>query len=176
MTQPMAVEHPDHGGRLKKTEEMPALSANKVSLTVFHLFPNLPTELRLNIWKAACFPHTNNQHRLHYIDLASFGGDLRSWIGLPTEAPMQMKAIHPNFPISHNGQRVVGRPNRSTYMWDAALWKACQEPRGVISSHFRLKLWRSTQNSDLNPLELDECLGKACQPYLRNRPLKTTRN
>ncbi|EWG54739.1 hypothetical protein FVEG_12869 [Fusarium verticillioides 7600] len=160
MTQPMVFKHPDHGGGLKQIEEMPALSANEVSLAVFHLFQNLPTELRLKIWKAACFPHTSSQQGLHYIDLASIGDDLRSWIG-----PMEMKALHPDFPTSRNGQRVVGRANRSAHMWDAGLWKACQESREVISSHFRLKLWCNTQNSGLEPLESDECLGKACQPY-----------
>ncbi|KAF5581151.1 tetracycline resistance [Fusarium pseudocircinatum] len=139
--------------------------ANGISLMVFHLFPNLPTELRLKIWKSACFPYATNQRGIHYIDLASIGDDLRSWIGLPTKAPMEMKALHHDFSTSHSGQRVVGRANRSAYMWDAGLWKACKESREIISTPFQLKLWRSTQNSDLEPLELDECLSKACQPY-----------
>ncbi|KAF5626894.1 uncharacterized protein FTJAE_9400 [Fusarium tjaetaba] len=165
MTQPMVVEHPDHGGGLKQTEKMPALSANEVSLVVFHLFPNLPTELRLKIWKAACFPYAKNQRGLHYIDLASIGDDLRSWIGLPTKAPMEMKALHPDFPTSNSGQQVVGRANRSTYMWDAGLWKACKESREVISTHFQMNIWRGTQGKDIDALKVDECLSKACQPY-----------
>ncbi|PNP58426.1 hypothetical protein FNYG_15089 [Fusarium nygamai] len=165
MTQPMVVEDPDHAVGLKQTEEMPALPASEIPATAFHRFPNFPAELRLKIWKAACFPYAADQRGLHYIDLENLGGDETSGDAMTDIKSMEMKALHPDFQTSLHEQRVVRRPNRSVYMWDAGLWKACRESRKVISTHFQLKLCRSTQNNDLDPLKLDECLSKACRPY-----------
>ncbi|KAI1013650.1 hypothetical protein LB503_010685 [Fusarium chuoi] len=165
MTQPMVVEDPDHGVGLKQTKEMPTLSAEEIRPTTFHSFPNLATELRLKIWKAACFPYAATKRGLHYINLEPIGGNEISGELITEMAAMEMKALHPNFQTSSNLQGVVGRANRSAYMWDAGLWKACRESREVISRHFKLNIWGDIQEKDLDLLDLDECLSKACQLY-----------
>ncbi|KAF5576916.1 hypothetical protein FPANT_10697 [Fusarium pseudoanthophilum] len=165
-TLPMVGEDPGHAVGLIQTEEMPALPSNDIPPVDFQRFPDLPAELRLKIWKAACFPYAPNQRGLHYIDLETVEKGL---INGALMGSMEMNALHPDFPTSHNGQLAVGRANKSAYMWDAGLWKACRESREVVSAHFQLKLWR---NSDFDPIELDECLSKACQPYLSKRYLE----
>ncbi|KAF5989766.1 hypothetical protein FBULB1_611 [Fusarium bulbicola] len=167
MPQPTVVKDPDDVAGPKQTEDMPALCAKEMCPTAFHLFPNLAPELRLKIWKAACFPYAANHRGLHYIDLKNvdeISGD--AVIGMNS---MEMKALHPDFQTSANEQQVVGCANRSAYMWDGGLWKACRESREVISTHFRLKVWRRTQENEIDPLELDEGLIQACQPYLYGR-------
>ncbi|KAF4944808.1 hypothetical protein FGADI_12403 [Fusarium gaditjirri] len=158
MTQPIVVKDPDHGVGLKKMEEMLP--------TTFHRFPNLPTELRLNIWKAACFPCTANQRGLHYIDLRTLAERLIAGVVIFNRDSMEMRALHPDFQTSPKDQQVVGRANRSAYMWDAGLWKACRESREIISMHFQLNIWRGTQGKGIDPLELDQGLSKACRQHL----------
>ncbi|CZR45663.1 uncharacterized protein FPRO_15161 [Fusarium proliferatum ET1] len=165
MTQPMVVEDPDHGVGLKQMKEMPTLSAEEIPPTTFHSFPNLATELRLKIWKAACFPYAATKRGLHYINLESIGGNEISGELITQMTAMEMKALHPDFQTSSNLQGVVGRANRSAYMWDAGLWKACRESREFISRHFKLNIWGYIQEKDLDLLDLDECLSKACQLY-----------
>ncbi|KAF5552087.1 hypothetical protein FPHYL_9034 [Fusarium phyllophilum] len=169
MMQPMAVEDPDHGVGLKQTEKMPALSANEMSPMTFHRFRNLPTEVRLMVWKAACFPYAADQRGLHYIDLETVEKNLIDGVLIIDIGSMEMKALHPDFQTSPNEQRVVGCAKRSAYMWDAGLWKACRESRDVIFMHFQLNIWRGPQGKDIDPLELDECLSKACRPYFEDR-------
>ncbi|KAG5782449.1 hypothetical protein H9Q73_003883 [Fusarium xylarioides] len=166
MAQPMVIGDPDRVVGLKQTEEMPALAAKEMSSVAFHRFPNLPAELRLKVWKAACFPCTANHRGIHYIDLATIGDGSLSKFQIRDNVPMEMRALHPDCQTSPNAQGPVGRANRSAYMWDAGLWRACKESREVISMHFQLRIWRRTQDKQIDPLELDEGLSRACQPYL----------
>ncbi|KAF5556629.1 tetracycline resistance [Fusarium mexicanum] len=95
MPQPTVVKDPHNGAGPKQTEDMPALFAKEMRPTAFHLFPNLAPELRLKIWKAACFPYAANHRGLHYINLKhvdEISGDAA--IGMNS---MEMKALHPDF-------------------------------------------------------------------------------
>ncbi|RKL33129.1 hypothetical protein BFJ72_g10145 [Fusarium proliferatum] len=119
MTQPMVVEDPDHGVGLKQTKEMPTLSAEEIPLTTFHSFPNLATELRLKIWKAACFPYAATKRGLHYINLESIWGNEISGELITEMAAMEMKALHSDFQTSSNLQGVPG--NRLLHSFNLVL-------------------------------------------------------
>ncbi|KAH7147907.1 hypothetical protein DER46DRAFT_515492 [Fusarium sp. MPI-SDFR-AT-0072] len=111
-----------------------------MSSPAFHPFPNLPPELRLQIWKSACFPFTANEPGLHYADLANLPDkNLREAEDLYW-SPIGMIALLPDFQTSPKPLESVRRPNRSVYMWDAGLWKACRESRGVIAAHCHLHI------------------------------------
>ncbi|KAF5610647.1 uncharacterized protein FSUBG_2908 [Fusarium subglutinans] len=175
MPQPTVVKDPDDGAGPKQTEDMPALCAKEMCPTAFHLFPNLAPELRLKIWKAACFPYAANHRGLHYIDLKNID-EISGDAVVVSMTSMEVEALHPHFQTSANEQQVVGCANRSAYMWDGGLWKACRESREVISTHFRLEIWRGTQEKYIDPLKLDEGLNQACQPYPSERDLHAELN
>ncbi|KAG7406677.1 hypothetical protein Forpe1208_v013815 [Fusarium oxysporum f. sp. rapae] len=136
----MVVEDPDHGDRRKQTEDTLALSSNEMSSPTFHPFPNLPPELRLQIWKSACFPFTANESGLHYADLANLPDKNLHEAEDLYWSPIEMIALLPDFQTSPKPLESVGRPNGSVYMWDAGLWKACRESRGVIAAHCHLHI------------------------------------
>jgi hypothetical protein len=147
MAQPTMVEDPNPGDARKQKEDTPTLSASEMSSLSFHPFPKLPPELRLKIWKSACFPFTPSEHGLHYVDLVSLTDN-----ELPEDervygTPMEVIALLPDLQTSPKPQEFVGRANRSAYMWDAGLWNACRESRGVIAAHFRLHISRRQKPS-----------------------------
>jgi len=81
----------------------------------FHKFPQLPTELRLQIWETACSQVITTYYYcgLQYVDIYH-----RQAI-VPTQGSLQKK-------------------NRSAYMLDSRLWKACKESKEVIAKHTEL--------------------------------------
>ncbi|RFN47279.1 tetracycline resistance protein [Fusarium flagelliforme] len=79
---------------------------------IFHPFPRLPTELRLQIWEAVCVESTPTSRGLQYIDVRN------GWAK----------------PIPHT-------ENRSAYLIDGGLWKACRESRKVISRRSQFSDW-----------------------------------
>ncbi|KAI7763717.1 hypothetical protein LZL87_011574 [Fusarium oxysporum] len=121
----MVVEDPDHGDRRKQTEDTLAPSSNEISSPAFQPFPNLPPELRLQIWKSACFPFTANEPGLHYADLANLPDKNLHEAEDLYWSPIEMITLLPDFQTSPKPLESVGRPNRSVYMWDAGLWKLC---------------------------------------------------
>ncbi|RSM20146.1 hypothetical protein CDV31_000941 [Fusarium ambrosium] len=99
--------------------------------STFHLFPMLPTELRLDIWELAIRP-TNEKHGLHYFTIVEQEEDAQE--GLQLQHPYsawrpQYKAIVPT------------NNNKSVYLWDAGLWMACVKSRDVMMKHFKMHQW-----------------------------------
>lgn len=94
--------------------------------SVFHPFPRLPTELRLEIWQYACLPSQKKRPGLHYFNLdhdnkfVSFG-----WHQI-TSSELQGPA---------------SQARRSAYLWHGGLWTACKESRAVVMKHSQLKEW-----------------------------------
>ncbi|KAJ4007462.1 hypothetical protein NW752_007555 [Fusarium irregulare] len=101
---------------------MAALDANppsdrtEMSLSVFHPFTRLPTEMRWKVWKAACLESTRTSHGLQYIDV-KYG-----WAK----------------PIPYN-------QNRSAYLFGHGLWKACRESRQVLCQQWEFYGWLEIQ-------------------------------
>jgi len=90
----------------------------------FHKSSHLATELRLQIWEAACchIVTTDTYSGLQYIGVRVHGGETQaysSWSQPP-------------------GQSNNGRKNRSAYLYDSGLWKACKESKQIIAKHTAL--------------------------------------
>ena len=78
----------------------------------FHKFPELPTEIRLQIWETACSQVVTDYY---YRGLQSVDIYCRQAI-VPTQISLETK-------------------NRSAYMLDSGLWKACKESKEVVAKH-----------------------------------------
>ncbi|KAI7763759.1 hypothetical protein LZL87_011616 [Fusarium oxysporum] len=100
-----------------------------MSSPTFYPLPRLPTEIQLQIWKAACIVsaipgyESYEQTGLHYVnvDTVKTGGRDR----------LTLRALDNN--QGPNGDEEVPNNNRSAYMWDGGLWGACKLSREVIT-------------------------------------------
>ena len=89
--------------------------------SAFHDFPQLPTELRLQIWEAACC-HVLTTHTysgVRYIEVRK-GHAVVLTSGCWSQTPGQSNSV---------------RRNRSAYLSDSGLWKACKKPKEIIAKH-----------------------------------------
>ncbi|KAF5684593.1 hypothetical protein FCIRC_3937 [Fusarium circinatum] len=103
-----------------------------MSRGTFHPFPNLPVEIRLQIWEDACFDWGCGRFGLHYIQL----NESRQLAPLNCE------------------WQTTGARNRSSYLWHAGLWTACKESRDIVGKH-----WSSQGWSDFQKNTKDKSLG-----------------
>ncbi|RGP71622.1 hypothetical protein FLONG3_7057 [Fusarium longipes] len=85
----------------------------------FHQFPRLPAELRLQIWETACSTYGTSYPNLQYVNIQD--GEVSS------------------IPWSK------GKGNKSAYLIDGGLWRACKEPRQVIARHSHFDYWLRIQ-------------------------------
>ncbi|KAK2123984.1 hypothetical protein NOF04DRAFT_1349492 [Fusarium oxysporum II5] len=86
----------------------------------FHLFSQLPCELRLQIWESAIRKWTT-----YFYDSSTW-----NWVGLGAANPK------PEAQEKHTyGKNYWNKPhptNRSVFLWHAGLWMACKESREVM--------------------------------------------
>ncbi|KAI8712662.1 2EXR domain-containing protein [Fusarium sp. LHS14.1] len=94
--------------------------------SVFHPFPRLPTELRLQIWENACLPSQDQRRGLHYFNL---------------DHDKKLVSLGWNHGNSPELQGPAGQAKRSAYLWHGGLWTACKESRGVVMKPCQLKEW-----------------------------------
>ncbi|RGP69255.1 hypothetical protein FLONG3_7891 [Fusarium longipes] len=133
----------------------------------FHCFPKLPPELRIKIWKAACFHRTDKDHGIHYVsvdtvvesgedeDIVLFDDNLQ---GFDDEFYMEhdqngyitLRALSRT-----NGQNQDNHPKQSAYLWDAGLWSACKESRNAIIKHMDLDGWLKLRDESQQDLDED---------------------
>ncbi|KAJ4013334.1 hypothetical protein NW752_007631 [Fusarium irregulare] len=102
--------------------------------TAFHRFDQLPAELRLQIWEAACQPLPTRSNRgIHYV--AAKGGLIvakpHNWSQPPS----------------------TGEASRSAFLIDGGLWRACKESREAIAKHTRFHDWVHKQSIAINALD-----------------------
>ncbi|EWG55317.1 hypothetical protein FVEG_17503 [Fusarium verticillioides 7600] len=95
-----------------------------MSRSTFHQFPNLPVEIRLQIWEDACFDWGSGRFGLHYIRL---------------NENRQLAPLNCNW-------ETTGR-NRSAYLWHAGLWTACKESRDIVAKHWSDQGWPDIQQN-----------------------------
>lgn len=109
----------------------------------FHKFPQLPTELRFQIWEAACchVVTTDTYSGLQYIDVQ----DYHAVVLTPSSWSQSLGGLS------------GGRNNRSAYLYDSGLWNACKESKEITAKHtafckcFKIqergvnKLWKGKQ-------------------------------
>ncbi|PCD25140.1 hypothetical protein AU210_014249 [Fusarium oxysporum f. sp. radicis-cucumerinum] len=96
-----------------------------MSRATFHPFPNLPVEIRLQIWEDACFDWSCGRSGLHYIKL---------------DENRQLAPLNCEW-------QTTGPRNRSAYLWHAGLWTACKESRDIAAKHWSNQGWPDFQEN-----------------------------
>ncbi|KAF5592348.1 hypothetical protein FPCIR_5669 [Fusarium pseudocircinatum] len=96
-----------------------------MSRSTFHQFPNLPVEIRLQIWEDACFDWASDRYGLHYIKL---------------NENRQLAPLDCEWQTTCPG-------NRSAYLWHAGLWTACKESRDIAAKHWINQGWPDIQHN-----------------------------
>ncbi|KAG5748176.1 hypothetical protein H9Q70_009165 [Fusarium xylarioides] len=96
-----------------------------MSQATFHPFPNLPVEIRLQIWGNACFDWRGGRSGLHYIKL---------------NEDRQLAPLNCEW-------QTTGPRNRSAYLWHAGLWTACKESRDIAGKHWSSQGWSDVQEN-----------------------------
>ncbi|KAH7245427.1 hypothetical protein BKA59DRAFT_544702 [Fusarium tricinctum] len=129
--------------------------------STFHPFSRLPTELRLKIWEAACFPFQQHHKGLHYVELLT--------VGDYSTRMRQMKRKNQHLDSDHSSNSA----NPSAYIWDVGLWKACKESREVILRHLNIdnpiKVRTDIQEDSSRPVSRENDGNDVQLGYLYNR-------
>ena len=109
-----------------------------MALITFHRFNQLPAELRLQIWEAACQPLPTRSNRgIHYVAAKD---------GLIVAKP-------DNWSQSPG----TGDASRSAFLIDGGLWRAYKESRNAISKHTRFNDWARVHKQAITINVLDTC-------------------
>ncbi|PHH79913.1 hypothetical protein CDD80_3500 [Ophiocordyceps camponoti-rufipedis] len=105
----------------------------------FQLFPLLPCELRLEVWKMAIRPAGAGVHRISLRDSSSSSSS-------PSVSGNTLRAVPAGDKQESRRRHIaVAEPEASgssASLWDAGLWTACSESRQVMMWHFRLQFWQ----------------------------------
>jgi hypothetical protein len=117
-----------------KTDKLPIMAP-----TTFHLFSQLPCELRLQIWESAIRNWTANIH-----DSSTWNWESLDAANSMPEAPKKRSYGINYVSLDNNGDGIPldcswNKPhpsNWSAYLWHAGLWMACKESREVMRKHW----------------------------------------
>ncbi|RBR18673.1 uncharacterized protein FIESC28_05950 [Fusarium coffeatum] len=93
----------------------------------FRQFPELPAELRLQIWQEACLSFPPSRRGLQYVTVQQKDYDIEA-AAIPCDWPSWPRSLSQN-------------TNRSAYFLNGGLWKACKESRQVIAAHTEYYRW-----------------------------------
>ncbi|KAJ4126972.1 hypothetical protein NW768_008593 [Fusarium equiseti] len=97
-------------------------------MSIFHPFDRLPVEVRLQIWESACFATTTSERCLQYVTVKD-----RRVIPLPCHWRQSQV------------ETSLDEKNKSAYLIDGGLWRACKESRKVIAQYSRYYDWLRIQ-------------------------------
>jgi hypothetical protein len=100
--------------------------------SVFHQFSRLPVELRLQIWEAACVGPPASHRSLQYVNVLN-----DRVVAMPCSWPKPPEQI------------VTAKVNRSAYLIDGGLWRACKESREVIAKSTHFEDWVRIQKRSI---------------------------
>ncbi|VUC24644.1 unnamed protein product [Clonostachys rosea] len=120
----------------------------------FHLFPDLPYEIRLQIWQQAIRPSTKRCSGIQHFSILCGNVQSSNTTSKPevipssrgTPTPRDKQTIYAAIPRVD----AAAQANRSAYMWDAGLWTACWESRQIILRHWEMKKWSEKRQSFLS--------------------------
>ncbi|CAH0005032.1 unnamed protein product [Clonostachys byssicola] len=111
----------------------------------FRFFPDLPYELREQIWQQAIRPSAKNYSGIQHFSILHSNMKFESTAfkpklipssrGVPTSCDEGI-TFAAEIPGTEGAEA-----NRSAYMWDAGLWTACWESRQIILRHWEIKKW-----------------------------------
>ncbi|KAK7403110.1 hypothetical protein QQX98_011135 [Neonectria punicea] len=112
-----------------------------MSSATFHLFSNLPWELRRQIWEAATRPTGRHYTGIHNFSI--FNNEYVANKSMTPHIVLPYKHVEPGktFVATVIGLGDHSTTNRSAYLWDAGLWTACWESREVIMSRLSMSQW-----------------------------------
>lgn len=123
--------------------------------TTFHGFPDLPAELRLQIWEDCIRPDGQG---VHFFTIETCFDPSPEQPGISYELKPQRYSIgggeyeteNAAAPLFGAGsQRSWTENNLSTCLIDAGLWTACRESREVMEKHFKTAFWREKRQESL---------------------------
>ncbi|KAH6949218.1 hypothetical protein DER45DRAFT_650097 [Fusarium avenaceum] len=159
--------------------------SNETSPT-FHPFPKLPTEIRLAIWKHACFPRSQIDHGIQYVtvniveedyeeeDLVIFDANLEGYdeeFALESDQDGYITLTAPKLPFDKPAG--LSRPNASACLWDAGLLAACHESRLVVAEYHNFKGWRELREQPMNTTQTnawyDQAYPSTLIPHKRDK-------
>ncbi|KAM0193524.1 hypothetical protein ACHAPI_007593 [Fusarium lateritium] len=161
------------------------------TLTTFHRFAWLPAEIRIKIWKLACFPRSKVDRGIQYVtvnienrdeededddvlldknlegydDELSVQGDEDGYITLtaPKRPRKKPAGVQPS----------SRRPNAAACLWDAGLQTACQESKFVVTEYYNFKRWLEMRERSRNNMWAEEWYDKdypsALVPHKRDK-------
>ncbi|RSM14561.1 hypothetical protein CEP52_001152 [Fusarium oligoseptatum] len=116
-------------------------------LETFHIFPNLPGELREQIWRCALRPDGPTRRGAHFFGIVNLRRDekARSWANHALKLrwstfDLDICLVGPQWEPTSIQDQSINKPepgswidnNPSTYLIDSGLWMACKESRNVI--------------------------------------------
>ncbi|RGP67691.1 hypothetical protein FSPOR_5881 [Fusarium sporotrichioides] len=124
-------------------------------MTTFNRFPDLPTELRVQIWKLVIRDDRPGVHIFSHCDSTKKSLSemrvmvSREWCG---STFCELSPLH----YFDSVRKDVPRKNVSTYLIDGGMWTACKESRSIMENHFRQSDWNDIlPRRDLFVLQID---------------------
>ncbi|KAK0758151.1 hypothetical protein N5P37_009452 [Trichoderma harzianum] len=137
----------------------------------FHQFANLPTELRLKIWKHALQPISPSRPRAHFFSVTNYKEDgdtlkkLRVQCHLGSDCEINHGTTYclaaPKFGDSHSWTN----NNPSAYLLDYGMWNACHESREVIEKHYKMNHWTAKFRQGRSSMDDNQPVD-ACVPFI----------
>lgn len=122
--------------------------------TTFHSFPKLSPEIRVKIWKYACFPRSETDHGIHYVtvnivhedfeeeDIVTIDDNLEGYdeeFAVESDDDGYITLMAPKLPFDHAAGL---SSNASACLWDARLSTACHESMLALAEYHNLQGWR----------------------------------
>ncbi|KAK4077856.1 uncharacterized protein Triagg1_3550 [Trichoderma aggressivum f. europaeum] len=110
-------------------------------------FMDLPSEVRIIIWKYALRPLAYNFPAVHFFSLVNNREDGNGAANISTlcegASNQHCSGYHLAAPKlnSDDGSHSWTKNNPSAYLWDFGLWGACKESRQVIEAHYEQVDW-----------------------------------
>ncbi|KAM0500963.1 hypothetical protein ACHAP8_004684 [Fusarium lateritium] len=109
-------------------------------METFNRFPDLPTEIRVQIWKLVIREDRAGVHIFSHCDQTTKYTP-KSRIMMTRESCgwifSELSPLH----YFDSVKKDVPRKNVSTYLIDGGMWTACKESRFIMESHFRQSQW-----------------------------------
>ncbi|KAL7908108.1 hypothetical protein GGI35DRAFT_486256 [Trichoderma velutinum] len=137
----------------------------------FHQLVNLPTELRLKIWKRALQPIGPSRPRAHFFSVTNYKEDgdelkrLRVQCHLGSDCEMNHGSVYclaaPKFGDTHSWTN----NNPSAYLWDYGMWDACYESREVIKKYYKMNYWTAKLREGRTSIDKAQPVD-ACVPFI----------
>ncbi|KAM0261105.1 hypothetical protein ACHAQJ_002366 [Trichoderma viride] len=142
----------------------------------FHQFVNLPTELRLKIWKYALRPIISSRPGVHFFSVTNYkeDGDQLTKLRVQCDLGSKCKDEHgycyclaaPKFISGESNSHSWTSNNPSSYLWDFGMWSACNEAKEIIGKHYKTEYWATKLLQGYDSRSFSEPDIDACVPFI----------